>query len=112
MRFEAMTIKSLRLICVLSLPFLAGCGGVGSGNCAAPSNTIGTHEAAPTANDAIAAADAFLATVPLRRYGPPSVIDMRDRWRLLYDGGGGTGGPILVVVNKRSGEVVHYETEQ
>jgi len=42
-------------------------------------------------------------------------IDMGDRWRLSYGdlpGHGGTGGGIIAVVNKRSGEVVHYETTQ
>jgi hypothetical protein len=40
-------------------------------------------------------------------------IDMGDRWRLSYDfPGGGTGGPLIVVVNKRTGKIVHTETQQ
>ena len=40
-------------------------------------------------------------------------LDMGDRWRVSYSvPGGGTGGPIIFVVNKRSGEIVHMETEQ
>ena len=40
-------------------------------------------------------------------------IDMQDRWRLSYEREpDSTGGPIIVVVNKHSGEVVHMETEQ
>lgn len=39
--------------------------------------------------------------------------DMEDRWRLSYEyPEGGTGGPIIVVVNKKTGEVVHSETQQ
>ena len=70
---------------------------------------------AATRGQAIAAADAWLAanhhSAPPRIY----VIDMGDRWRLAYDyppGEGGTGGIELVVVNKRSGEIVHAEGGQ
>ena len=84
-----------------------------SGNCAAGNDQAASSRlAAPTSNDAVAIADARLARQHFRRYGPPDVIDMGDRWRLLYPDGGGTGGLILVVVNKRSGEIVHMETQQ
>lgn len=40
-------------------------------------------------------------------------LDMGDRWRLAYIAPeGSTGGPIIIVINKRSGEIVHEETEQ
>jgi len=70
---------------------------------------------AATRDEAIAAAQAFFAT---QHTTPPSIvnaIDMGDRWRLSYSyppGEGGTGGVTLAVVNKRSGEVVHWEAEQ
>lgn len=65
--------------------------------------------------EAIAAAEAFLTA---RHHAVPSIvdaIDMGDRWRLSYrcrPRECGTGGVTLAVVNKRSGEVVHYESEQ
>jgi hypothetical protein len=72
---------------------------------------------ATTRAQAIAVADAWLDAQPGTLPPPPQIysIDMGDRWRLSYGyppGQGGTGGPIIVVVNKRSGEVVHSETEQ
>jgi hypothetical protein len=40
-------------------------------------------------------------------------MDMGDRWRLSYEAPDGSfGGPLIMVVNKRSDEVVHVETEQ
>jgi hypothetical protein len=70
---------------------------------------------AATRAEAIAAADTYLAAHHMRIAPVIYVIDMGDRWRLSYEdrpGEGGTGGPIIAVVNKRSGEVVHMETEQ
>src|SRR5690242_7436577 len=74
------------------------------------------RDRAATRAQAIAVGDAWLAARPQFRR-PPVVdsIDMGDRWRLSYGypkGEGGTGGPIIIVVKKRSGEVVHMETEQ
>lgn len=92
-----MSIALRTLSCAALLLLAAGCG-----------------ERAETQNEAVAVANAYLATMPLaantRRV---EAVDMGDRWRLAYIAAeGSTGGPIVVVVNKRSGEVVHWETEQ
>ena len=74
----------------------------------------GCEDRIVSANEAIEVANAQLATMPIdasRR--TVEAVDMGDRWRLSYEAEeGSTGGPIIVVVNKRSGEVVHIETEQ
>jgi hypothetical protein len=74
----------------------------------------GCQDRAATANEAIEIGNAYLANEPeelsLRTV---EAIDMGDRWRLSYRlPEGSTGGPLIVVVSKRSGEVVHAETEQ
>lgn len=77
-----------------------------------------TPDAAPVAAtraEAVAAAQAFFTA---RNTTLPSIvdaIDMGDRWRLAYRCAPrecGTGGITMAVVNKRSGEVVHWEAEQ
>ena len=76
---------------------------------------IGCGNRAETENEAIEVANAYLATMPQLGANRRQVeaIDMGDRWRLSYElPDGGTGGPIIVVVNKRSGGVVHMETQQ
>lgn len=70
-----------------------------------------------SANSADAATEVANAYLKDRNQGQGRVIasriDMGDRWRLSYElPEGSTGGPIIVVVNKRRGEVVHAETEQ
>ena len=76
----------------------------------------GCADRAATENEAIAVGRAYLAERP--QFGARPVveaIDMGDRWRLSFDfpvQDRGTGGPIIIVVNKRSGEVVHMETTQ
>jgi hypothetical protein len=75
----------------------------------------GCGDRATTENEAITAANAYLATMPQMgaSHRTVSAIDMGDRWRLSYDmPEGSTGGPLIVVVNKQSGKVVHMETEQ
>jgi hypothetical protein len=68
---------------------------------------------AETENQAIAVANEYLSNRPLTDEMTIEAVDMGNRWRLSYDHpDGGTGGPIIVVVNKRTGEVVHAETEQ
>ena len=99
----------------LAVLLLAGCTSRETAQANAPeSATIATGGAATRAQ-AIAAADNYLAARHMQTRSVIHVIDMGDRWRLSYEdrpGEGGTGGPILIVVNKRSGEVVHIETEQ
>lgn len=69
-----------------------------------------------TANQASELANEYLAEhlpqVPLNILRIET-LDMGDRWRLSYNfPEGGTGGPMIFVVNKRTGEIVHMETEQ
>ena len=74
------------------------------------------REMATTEQQAIQVANAgLLKTWPKMKLDHFKVdaIDMGDVWRLQYDQKDpGTGGPIIVVVNKRRAEVVHIETEQ
>jgi hypothetical protein len=75
----------------------------------------GCQDRAATGDEAAAVATTYLANdgFNMKDRVIQSRIDMGDRWRLSYGyPGGGTGGPIIVVVNKRSGKVVHVETEQ
>ena len=76
----------------------------------------GCADRAATKEEAIAAANAYLGPMHLPVENRViDAIDMGDRWRLSYGdlpGHGGTGGGIIAVVNKRNGEVVHYETTQ
>ena len=109
--------KTHKLISILfALMLLESCKGNTDSDCRRGASTFGNSTsgpAAPASDDAVRAANAFLATVPIRTNGRPvSIIDMRNRWRLVYDDNRGTGGPVIVVVNKQSGEVVHYETDQ
>jgi hypothetical protein len=74
----------------------------------------GCGDRAASESQALAIGNSYLAANNPR--GTPEwtaiqAIDMGNRWRLSYNHGG-TGGPFIVVVNKRSGEVVHFETEQ
>ena len=74
------------------------------------------RDKASTENEAVKVANAHLVKLaPGIRLHTLKVdaIDMQDRWRLQYNAREpGTGGPIIVVVNKHTGEVVHMETEQ
>src|SRR5690242_11918442 len=97
---------------VLAL-LLAACG-----DRVACSNGVTADTGAPRAasrEQAIAAARAFLTA---RHTTPPSIvdaIDMGDRWGLSYRCAPrecGTGGVTLAIVNKTSGEVVHWEGQQ
>lgn len=68
---------------------------------------------ADTANQAIAIGNNFISDRPGANEMTVEVADMGNRWRLSYEHpDAGTGGPLIVVVNKRTGEVVHAETEQ
>lgn len=73
---------------------------------------VGCGDRAATENEAVAVGRVYLAD----KYPPnPTVeaIDMGDRWRLLFTHPEvGTGGLYLIIVNKRSGEIVHAETQQ
>ena len=41
------------------------------------------------------------------------VIDLGDRWRLSYNPpSGSTGGPIIIVIDKDMGRVIHTEAQQ
>jgi hypothetical protein len=97
-------MKQIFLLLICTVSFTA-CNQAGTINA-----TI--EDRAPTANSAIAAANEYLATM---RIGTNDMsvdaIDMGNRWRLAYRGLG-TGGGLVVVVNKRSGEVVHAEGYQ
>jgi hypothetical protein len=74
----------------------------------------GCRDRAETSNAAIAIANANATVSDFRRHARSvDAVDMGDRWRLSYNlPEGSTGGPLIVVVNKRSGEIVHIETEQ
>ena len=74
----------------------------------------GCRDRIESANEAAEVANAQLATTLLgAEHRTVEAIDMGDRWRLSYNlEEGSTGGPIIVVVNKRTGEIVHVETEQ
>ena len=69
---------------------------------------------AETANEAIQIANAELEDMPLGLHlRTVEAIDMGDRWRLSYKlPRGSTGGPIVVIVMKHTGEVIHIETQQ
>ncbi len=75
----------------------------------------GCGQGAETSGEAIEAGNIYLAgrDPPLGVDGwTIASIDMGDRWRLTYDLPGSTGGRIRLIVNKRSGDVVHMEAEQ
>jgi len=74
----------------------------------------GCQDRAETANEAIEIANAHMEGMPLGvNLRTVEVVDMGETWRLSYNlPAGSTGGPILVIVNKRSGEVVYMETQQ
>lgn len=74
-----------------------------------------THGAA-TANEAKAVAKDYLAEqLPQVSVDKLEVraVDLGDKWRVSYSiPDGGAGGPIVLVISKRSGEVVHMEMQQ
>jgi len=76
----------------------------------------GPAAGAATAEQATDAANQFLSNENPRlnlAEAEIETIDMGDRWRLSYGfSHGGTGGTTIIVVNKRSGEVVHRERSQ
>jgi hypothetical protein len=76
-----------------------------------------SHDQIDTENEAIETANAYLSNMQFsldaNYIEEIEAIDMGDRWRLAYKRPeGSTGGPVIVVVNKRRGEVVHMETQQ
>lgn len=77
---------------------------------------VGCHEHDMTANQAIEISRSYLAQTypqaPLDKL-EVKVVDLRKTWQVTYaDPGEGTGGPIIVVVDKRSRKVVHWATQQ
>ena len=68
----------------------------------------GCADRAATLNDALAAVDASRLTKrPGYEWRLIRANDLGDRWQLVFDiSQGGTGGPAVIVVNKRSGEIV------
>lgn len=75
-----------------------------------------TSKGARTAGEATEVANEYMAeNLPQVRLQRQQVetIDMGDRWRVSYVvPEGGTGGPIILLVDKRSGEVVDGEITQ
>lgn len=67
-------------------------------------------------DEAIKVSNAYLSKqVPQMRLDElqVDVDELSDRWRISYrPRDGGTGGLTILVINKRSGEVVHMEAEQ
>jgi hypothetical protein len=92
---------ALRALCFLALLLPAAC-------------QDGAGEAA-TANEATDVTNGYLAenlSIDLSRR-VIETVDLGDRWRVSYQyAEGGTGGPIVFIVNKRSGQIVHMEMEQ
>jgi hypothetical protein len=78
-------------------------------------NCQGGADEVVTANQAIEVGNAYLQAQAPRNLSAWAIepIDMGDRWRLSYTlPAGSAGGHMIVVVNKRSGKVVHMEAEQ
>jgi hypothetical protein len=108
---EALLRMRMRVyLAALILVLGSACGdGEMSGNSSSEAS-----DAVVTASQANSVARAYLKEMSIED-GRLTVesIDMGDRWRLLYNRPeGSTGAPIIVVVNKKSGKVVHMETEQ
>lgn len=74
----------------------------------------GCQNPVETANEATDISNAYLANMQFATdTNNIEAIDMGDRWRVAYNHPeGSTGGPVIVVVRKKNGEVVHMETEQ
>jgi hypothetical protein len=105
-------LRTRMMVHLAALILLLGSGcddGERSGNSSSEAS-----DAVVTASQANSVARAYLKEMSIED-GRLTVesIDMGDRWRLLYNRPeGSTGAPIIVVVNKKSGKVVHMETEQ
>lgn len=74
----------------------------------------GCRNPVETANEATDIGNAYLANMQFAAdLNAIEAIDMGDRWRVAYNyPEGSTGGPVIVVIRKKNGEVVHMETQQ
>ena len=74
----------------------------------------GCQNPVETANEATDITNAYLANMQfVADMNNIEAVDMGNNWRIAYNfPEGSTGGPVIVIVRKRNGEVVHMETEQ